>query len=207
MYGHVCRYSGEYGGRLSVQNVVLGQLIGGRGYGYELAERLRAFSEAIELSEAAVYASLRSLEEKGLIAEVARDAPASRANVRVIFEATPAGREHFRRWMEATPRKAPLREELHMQLMVAGDEDVPVLLESLRQMEEHCRGTLARLLAGSLAVQHSSRARISPFGAAIVEDGLIAHMQTTIEWAQRSRRALANRAVASDPPAPGRTRP
>lgn len=74
---------------MSVQNVVLGQLIGGRGYGYELAERLRAFSDAIELSEAAVYASLRSLEEKGLIAEVARDAPAARANVRVIFEATP----------------------------------------------------------------------------------------------------------------------
>lgn len=94
-----------------------------------------------------------------------------------------------------------------MQLMVADDEDVPVLLESLRQMEEHCRATLARLLASSLAVQHSARARISPFGAAIVQDGLISHLQATIEWAQRSRRALANRAAAADPASRGRTRP
>jgi DNA-binding PadR family transcriptional regulator len=195
---------------VSVQNVVLGQLIRHRGYGYELADRLRDWTDALELSEAAIYAALRKLQEKGLIEEVGRDEARTRgrqSGLRVIFDATDDGRAYFADWMAATARKAPLREELHMQLIVAEDDDVPALLESLRQMEEDCREGLARVLAMSSLPQRSAHARISPFGVALVQDGLASHLQATMEWAQRSRRALLNRRLARATATPGRHRP
>ena len=195
---------------MSVQNVVLGQLIRHRGYGYELADRLREWTDALELSEAAIYAALRKLQERGLIEEVGREEARSRgrqSGLRVIFEPTDAGREYFARWMAATARKAPLREELHMQLIVAEDADVPALLESLRRMEDDCRQGLARILAMSSQPQRSAHARISPFGVALVQDGLAAHLQATMEWAQRSRQALLNRRLARVAASTGRHRP
>lgn len=195
---------------MSVQNVVLGQLIRRRGYGYELADRLRDWTDAFELSEAAVYAALRQLERRGLIAEAGREElrrNGKQAGLRVIFEATEEGRAHFARWMAEAPRKAPLREELHMQLMLAEDEDVPSLIESLRQMELDCREGLARVLALSFDPRRSPHARLSPFGAPLVQDGLTSHLQATMEWAQRSRRALENRAAGAATGIPGRHRP
>ncbi len=195
---------------MSVQNVVLGQLIRRRGYGYELADRLREWSDALELSESAIYAALRSLETKGLITEVGTEVSEydrRRSNVRVIYEATAEGRDYFRDWMAATSRKRPLREELHMQLMVAEDEDIPALVEGLRQMEEDCRTDLARIIGCTLDAQRSAHARISTFGAPLVQDALISHLQTTMEWAQRSCRALQNRMDAGSTGVPGRHRP
>ncbi|HEY6780063.1 MAG TPA: PadR family transcriptional regulator [Thermoleophilaceae bacterium] len=195
---------------MSVQNVVLGQIIRRRGYGYELADRLREWSEALELSESAIYAALRSLETKGLIVEVGDDTPEQdrrRSNVRVIYEATPEGQSYFQQWMAAVPKKRPLREELHMQLMVAEDDDIPALVEGLRQMEEDCRTDLARIIGCSFDPQRSAHARISSFGAPLVQDGLISHLQTTMEWAQRSRSALRNRLDGGSTGVPGRQRP
>ncbi|HEY4279688.1 MAG TPA: helix-turn-helix transcriptional regulator [Conexibacter sp.] len=195
---------------MSVQNVVLGQLIQHRGYGYELADRLKDWTDALELSEAAIYAALRKLQERGLIEEAGREEARTRGRqsaLRVIFEATDDGRAYFSSWMAATARKAPLREELHMQLIVAEDDDVPALLESLVQMEEDCRETLARILAMSFDPERSAHARISPFGVVLVRDGLASHLQATIEWAQRSRKALLNRVPAGATAVPGRHRP
>jgi DNA-binding PadR family transcriptional regulator len=195
---------------VSVQNVVLGQLIRRRGYGYELAGRLREWADALELSDTAVYAALQRLEEKGLIEEVGRDGPrpgGRQSNMRVIFEATPEGREYFRRWMAATPRKMPLREELHMQLMVAEDGDMPALIEGLAQIEAECRESLARIIGSSFGTEPSALARFSVFGAPLVQDGLISHLQATAEWAQRSRRALRNRLDEGSTGVAGRHRP
>lgn len=186
---------------VSVQNVVLGQLIQRRGYGYELIERLRAWSDAFELSGAAVYAALRQLERKGLVVEAGRGESHGVAGrqpaMRVIFEATDRGREHFVRWLATTPRKTPLREELHMQLIVAGEEDVPTLVEALTQMEADCREQLARVLAMSFDSAASPHVRISSFGAPLVLDGLASHLQCSMEWAQRTRRSLVNRQQAA----------
>lgn len=194
---------------MSVQNVVLGQLIQRRGYGYELADRLRTWTEALELSDAAIYAALRQLERRGLIAEAGRER--ARPNdwqrgQRVIFEATKAGRSHFAQWMASTPRKVPLREELHMQLIVAEEDDLPKLVESMRQIEEDCREALGRVLALSLHVPDPAHARVSPFGAPLVLDGLTSHLQATMRWAQRSRQALSER-IEHGAATTGRRRP
>lgn len=186
---------------MSIQNVVLGQLIRHRGYGWEVRERLRAFGDAFAISESAVYMALSKLSDRGLIVEVGREAsegPAGwKATQRRIFEATPAGHEFFERWMTTTARKSPLREELHMQLIVAEESDIPALLRSLDEFEGSCRTQLARIFACPLDTTSSANVRVSPWGARSVQRSLVGHLQASIEWAQNERLALERRLAKS----------
>ena len=197
------------GGVVSVQNVVLGELIGRRGYayGYELRDQLREFSEVLGYSDTFVYAALVALERQGLIRVVERDGatPSGRqASSRVYYEVTEAGDRHFRDWMATAPHKAPLREELHMQLFEMDvEQDTPQLIEFLTVFEEQCREQLRQLLEKPFG---SRTARGRTPGATLVQDALLAHLQTMMEWAQRSRRSLTN--LSQHPQgAPGRHRP
>lgn len=178
---------------MSVQNVVLGQLVRRRGYGYEIADRLRdLFGDVFGFSGTAVYPALTALEKKGLIVEVDRGPRAGDApwpHPRVVYEATAAGRDHFHSWMQQPARKTPLREELHMKLILAQPDDVPALLDALRAVEEQCRDQLARIVERGDDEQPLG-ARSSAFGSALVQDGVVAHLRTTVEWSQRSRSAL-----------------
>lgn len=204
---------------MSVQNVVLGELIKrrGYGYGYELRDQMREFSDTLGYSDTFVYAALVALERQGLVAVVERhgkqdgphqpDAtrtPRSRQSAsRVYYEVTDAGRERYRAWMSGAARKTPLREELHMQLMAADPQDVPHLVEALRDFEEQCRVQLRQLIDRPFG---SRPTRDRALGAAFVQDALFSHLQTSMEWAQRTRAALQN---LLDHPAgvPGRRRP
>ncbi len=196
------------GGVVSVQNVVLGELIGRRGYayGYELRDQLREFSEVLGYSDTFVYAALVALERQGLIRVVERDGGASgrQASSRVYYEVTDAGDRHFRDWMATAPHKAPLREELHMQLFEMDvEQDTPQLIEFLAAFEEQCREQLRQLLEKPFG---SRTARGRTPGATLVQDALLAHLQTMMEWAQRSRRSLTN--LSEHPPgARGHHRP
>lgn len=203
---------------MSVQNVVLGELIKrrGYGYGYELRDQMRELSDALGYSDTFVYAALVALERQGLVSVVERDGehgdpgrPAARAArsgqsaSRVYYEVTPAGRERYRGWIGTPPRKTPLREELHMQLMAADPEDVPHLIEALRDFEEQCRAQLRQLIDRPLG---SQAAHARPLGAPFLQDALLAHLQTSMEWAQRTRASLQrlrDRAAG----VPGRRRP
>lgn len=204
---------------MSVQNVVLGELIKrrGYGYGYELRDQLREFSETLGYSDTFVYAALVALERLGLVAVVERDdaqgdaivaadgrTPRSRQSAsRVYYEVTAAGRARYRAWIARAPRKSPLREELHMQLMSADPEDVPQLVEALHEFEEQCRAQLRHLIERPFGSQPTHTRAL---GAPFVQDALYAHLQTSMEWAQRTRASLQN--LRDHPPgAPGRRRP
>jgi DNA-binding PadR family transcriptional regulator len=177
---------------LSIQNMLLGELIWrrGYGYGYELRDQLSEFSEALGYSGTAVYSALKALEREGLVRVVERDGPVGKskqAESRVYYEVTEQGKSRFRDWMASNPKKKPLREQLHMQLMAARAEDTPHLIEALADFEEQCRDELRHLIEHPLG-NRSARGRTP--GATLVGDALIAHMQAMMEWAQRSRRAL-----------------
>lgn len=175
---------------MSATNVVLGELIARRGYayGYELREQSFEFFRALGYSDTMVYAALEGMEKRGLVRVIERDG-SRRGTPRVYYEVTGAGREHFRDWMASRPAKGPLREEIHMQLMEAEQEDLPRMLEALHEFEAQCREQLQCLMERPLRTT-ASRARAP--GVVLVQDGLTSHLQTTMEWAQRSRRALVN---------------
>jgi DNA-binding PadR family transcriptional regulator len=206
------------GDEVSVQNVVLGELIKrrGYGYGYELRDQMRQFSEALGYSDTFVYAALVALERQGLVRVVERDGeqpgtrhPRARATrsrqsaSRVYYEVTESGRDRYRAWMSGRARKTPLREELHMQLMAADPEDVPHLIDAFRDFEEQCRVQLRHVMERPLG---SPSSRSHAIGAPIVHDALVSHLQTSMEWAQRARASLQN-LLEHPTGVPGRRRP
>jgi DNA-binding PadR family transcriptional regulator len=192
----------------SVHNVVLGELISrrGYGYGYELSDQLSELTAALGYSDTVVYAALVSLERQGLVRVIERETPRTakrQARARVYHEATEKGHRQFREWMASMPRKAPLREELHMQLIEATAEDLPHMIEALGDFERQCREQLSALIGRPLRIGAGKRP--AP-GASLVHDGLVAHLQTMMEWAQRSRASLVN-LVEHPSGVPGRRRP
>jgi len=206
------------GDEVSVQNVVLGELIKrrGYGYGYELRDQMREFSEALGYSDTFVYAALVALERQGLVTVIERGnqqaargrpiprTPRSRQSAsRVYYEVTSAGRDRYRDWMNGAPRKTPLREELHMQLMAANPEDAPQLIEALTDFEEQCRVQLRHVMERPLG-SHSLRG--GTIGTTFVHDALVSHLQTSMEWAQRTRASL-QKLLDHPTGVPGRRRP
>lgn len=193
---------------MSVQNVVLGELVRRRGYGYQLHDRLRELLiDVFGFSETVVYPALQALEKRGLIVEVDR-APSRRddrwSNPRIIYEATPAGEQRYREWIAQPTKKTPLREELHLKLIGAGPADVPAIVRALDDVEDDCCKRLADISAHPLVERHPGGPQSGAFGAVLVQDALVAHLQTTLEWVERSRSALANVAAsAARSPHPG----
>jgi len=186
---------------VSVQNVVLGELVRRRGYGYQLHDRLRELlTDVFGFSETAVYPALQALEKRGLIVEVAR-APSRRddrwSNPRIVYEATPAGERAYREWIAQPVKKTPLREELHLKLIGAGPADVPAMLEALDDVEDDCCRRLADIVARPLVDRQPGGPGTNGFGAVLVQDALVTHLQATLEWVERSRAALA-RLTASE---------
>jgi DNA-binding PadR family transcriptional regulator len=193
---------------VSVQNVVLGELIGrrGYGYGYELLDQLREFLEVMGYSSTVIYPALEGLEKQGFVTVVDRDqgsAGGHQAKSRVYYEVTEAGRDHFREWKASAPKKTPLREELHMLLMAADVGDVPDLVKSVGDVEEQCREQLRQLMHRPLGSRTTHDEKL---GATFIHDALLAHLQTTMEWAQRTRASLQS-LVDHPSGVPGRRRP
>jgi len=179
-----------------VQNVVLGELVRRRGYGYQLHDRLRELlTDVFGFSETAVYPALQALEKRGLIVEVDR-APSRRddrwSNPRIIYEATPAGVRFYREWIKQPIRKTPLREELHLKLIGAGPDDVPAMLDALDEVEDDCCRRIADIVARPLVERQPGGPGVNGLGAVLVQDALVTHLQATLEWVERSRAALAN---------------
>ncbi len=191
-------------GLVQVQYVVLGELLRRRGvgYGYELREQLREVADVLGYSDTYVYAALDALERHGLVEVVeGDDAPPGsrrRGNPRVYYRVTEAGATRHREWMTKVPAKAPLREDLHMILMTAESEDLPELIPAVSEFEEQCRAQLRRVIERPLGTRSAETQRGQSFGAALVQDGLIAHLQTTMEWAQRTRATLQRLAAEAN---------
>lgn len=186
-----------------MQNVVLGELVKRRGYGYQLHDRLRELlTDVFGFSETAVYPALQALEKRGLIVEVDR-APSRRddrwSNPRIVYEATPAGERAYREWIAQPIRKTPLREELHLKLIGAGPADAPAMLDALDEVEDDCCRRLAEIVARPLVERQPGGAAGNGFGAVLVQDALVMHLQATLEWVGRSRAALANLTAPDEP--------
>lgn len=173
-----------------------------RGYGYQLHDRLRELlTDVFGFSETAVYPALQALEKRRLIVEVDR-APSRRddrwSNPRIIYAATPAGERFYRDWIAQPTRKTFLREELHLKLIGAGPSDVPAMLAALDAVEDDCCRQLSEIVAHPLVErQPGGQGSGGGFGAILVQDALVTHLQATLEWVERSRSALTH--VAASP--------
>jgi DNA-binding PadR family transcriptional regulator len=184
---------------MSVKYAVLGLLAQRRGYGYDLVQRFEEqVGPAWQLNAGAIYVALDKLEQEGLVRQIASDghAPAARRRTargapRVIYEATPAGRERFEDWMAAGSSMSPLREELHLKLALSHPRNLPRLIELTYEQEQACLERLEQYLGGSSFDDLLASAQPwSAVASVMVRDAEIAHLQATVEWLRRIREAM-----------------
>jgi hypothetical protein len=124
----------------------------------------------------------------------------------VYHRVTEEGEKRYHEWMREAPAKVPLREDVHMLLLAAGPEDLLQMIPAVSEFEEQCRMELRRIIDQPLGTPSAETSHGQSFGAAMVQDALIAHLQTTMEWAQRTRATLQR--LASHPSGvPGRRHP
>jgi DNA-binding PadR family transcriptional regulator len=175
---------------MSIKHAVLGLLVERRGYGYELMQRLEErLGPAWQLNPSSVYAALDYLEAKDLVASRAREEPGSvsRGQRRVVYEATPAGRAAFEKWVrDPASRLEPVRSEILLKLITARAEDVPALLQTIDHAESGARALCeeCRSLAGHSRHESGAGARKLVVGAAILR------LDAELRWLQVVRDCL-----------------
>lgn len=126
---------------MSAGEIVLGLLIEQPDACYQLDKRMAERLGSAQFSRGSAAGAVKRLLERDLVRAVADEKTAAgvlRAvdgRRKTIYEATPAGVEHFRRWLRASTEIPPVREELHAKIALWGSEDLSRLVEIVREAE------------------------------------------------------------------------
>jgi DNA-binding PadR family transcriptional regulator len=173
---------------MSVKHAVLGLVIERPGYGYELIQRLGERIGSWQPSTTAVYPALHVLS-RGQLIRARTEAGAHRGVV--WYEATDAGVEHFRAWMDGPTEPSPLREELLVKLAFARVEDIPRLIELTREQEQACLDRIVALSGPGDPGELLAREKLWPVLAGLLlRDAEVARLRATITSLQRCRATM-----------------
>lgn len=173
---------------MSVKHAVLGLVIERPGYGYELIQRLEERVGGWKPSGTAVYPALQLLGRQELIQ--ARKTAGGHRGV-VWYEATDAGEEHFRLWMDGPSEVSPLREELLLKLAFARVEDLPRLIDLTREQEQACLDRVVELSdSGDVAALAEQDKPWPVLAGVLLRDAELTRLRATISTLQRCRATM-----------------
>jgi DNA-binding PadR family transcriptional regulator len=171
---------------MSAKHAILGLVIERPGYGYQLAQRLDERFGSSSFAPSGVYAALDQLSRDEFVRAAGEmgPGPARRSAPRMIYEATERGIEHFEAWILGSSPTPPLRDELHMKIVLCRPGNLPRLIDVVHGQELACMGRLRDLTKRS----------DSSFGSDVIgSSGIVAGAQAgePQDWS-RLMRALAN---------------
>jgi len=188
---------------LSAGEAVLGLVIERSGNSYQLEQRLEGRFGSAQFSHATAYHALQRLAKQGLIRPIeASSSPAepgagagtgtdAAESSATAYEATPAGITHFRRWLRASTATPPVREELQAKISFCGPEDLPRMVEIVREAELACAAQLEdlneRMRRQRLLDRDDPWRRLTGM---IVTAGDVAWWDARIKWLQTLRQYL-----------------
>ena len=175
---------------MPIKHAVLGLLVERRGYGFELASRLGdRLGSGLAVPSGTVYTSLSTLERDGYI-RVAKRVGRGR-QIRVYYEPTLDGVEHFEQWMDEPLGREPLRGELYLKFALLDADRVPALREAFERLELECLAEIAeharsRSLAGELAdpVPLTMAARW------LLDSSVLDHLNADLQFVSRTLEVL-----------------
>jgi hypothetical protein len=177
---------------MAILGLVIQEADTAAGVGARLVER---FPRA-RWSRSVAHNDLPSLARQGLVRVVQRGARPSLDR----YEATPAGVEQFRGWLRASSMAPPmLRDALSAKLAFSQREDLPRLLEAIREEERIC---IAEFEAAQMRL--GAARRLGQLGPANGSDwaGRVQNAVMTDEammWGQRAKRLQCLRQELEDP--------
>jgi DNA-binding PadR family transcriptional regulator len=186
---------------LSAGEAVLGLVIEQPGNSYQLEQRLERRFGSAQFSHATAYHALKRLAKQGLIRPVEDTSPTAPSSAggrgdtaelpATFYEATPAGIAHFRRWLRSSTAMPPVREELQAKIAFCGPEDLPRMVEIVREAEMACSAQLKdlneRMRRQRLLDRDDAWRRLMGM---IVTAGDVAWWDARIKWLQTLRQYL-----------------
>jgi DNA-binding PadR family transcriptional regulator len=203
---------------MSAGEIVLGLLLERPDTCYQLDKRMAERLGSAQFSRGAAAGAVKRLLERELVRPAERYAhdgdgtsTGSQLGRRVldgrrktVYEPTPAGAEHFRRWLRASTQTPPVREELHAKIALWGSEDLSRLIEIVREAEMACAQQLREL---NRRTRLERRARGADewerMMQLIVISGEMTWWDTRIRWLQ-SVRVYLEKQSGRGPSGPGR---
>jgi DNA-binding PadR family transcriptional regulator len=189
------------------REIVLGLLIERPGSSYQLEKRLRARFDSSDYAEGTARQTLRRLHEQGLARPAEPDRTRlPRSREARLWEATPAGVATFRAWIRESVATPPVREELHAKIALCRPQDLPRLVEVVREAERVCVFQLQEMNRRLRARRESLDGDGWATGMElVVAAGEKAWWDSRIKWLQGVRIYLDEELAALPPQEPRRT--
>jgi DNA-binding PadR family transcriptional regulator len=168
-----------------LKGALLGLLVQGPSYGYELANRLeRQLGPSWTIIRPSLYRMLRGLQAEGLISSEPSE-QASSDSARIVYRATSSAEPAFVAWMDSPAPLEQARAQLQARMVVARPEDLPRLLVALNGHERELFAKRAEIEAG-LPPRHSLRAAMMY----LVRDASLQQIRGELMWVDMSRRMI-----------------
>ncbi len=199
---------------MSAKIAVLGLVIEDPGPPHRLTAKLRQRLASAEFVDSNVYSALARLERDGFVRAVEETHAAARPPVRVgspaagvaprpalrrtpgaraetrVFEATPAGVQHFEEWLLASSAAPPLRDELHMKVALCQPHNLPRLIELVYGQELVCLGRVQELRRSFQRMQPPKPDRWAGMVLVHVRDAELSFWDARLTWLQGVRESL-----------------
>jgi DNA-binding PadR family transcriptional regulator len=163
-----------------LSGALLGLLMQGPGYGYDLANRLeRQLGPSWSINRRTLYRKLGSLEKQRLVSSDRSD----ESNPdRIMYSATASAEAALMEWMATVAPLEPVRTELQTKMVVARREDLPGLLEALNEYERQLF-ELQQAIELDLPPQRSLRAAMMY----LVRQTALGHIVAELQGVDRAR--------------------
>jgi DNA-binding PadR family transcriptional regulator len=167
-----------------LKGAVLGLLVQGPSYGYELANRLeRQLGPGWSIVRPSLYRMLRGLDSEGLVscAQVFDDT----SSARIMYEATDQAEAALVAWMDTPVSFDEAQLQLQARMVVARPEDLPRLLVALNQHERALFSKRNEVRQGR-PTQHSLRASMM----LLVREASMQRINADLLWLDMARQTI-----------------
>jgi DNA-binding PadR family transcriptional regulator len=179
---------------MSGGEIVLGLLVERPDTCYQLDKRLAELLGSAQFSRGTAARAVRRLLERELIRPAHTERPERLSVVdgrrKTVYEPTPSGVEHFRRWLRASTQTPPVREELHAKIALWGAEDLPRLIEIVREAELACVQRLQELNRRARSHAQVAMDEWEHIKRLIVVSAEVSWWDARIKWLQDIRQYL-----------------
>ena len=169
---------------MSAKHAILGLVIEQPSYARRIAARARRQLRFAGLADSYPYWALEKLEADGLVRQVDEDgAPVGnrRAGRQVVYDATVKGLQAFDDWLRSTPDECLLRDDIQFKLAVARPDDLPLIIELIRDSELVCAVREEALKHGRPADSKDRSAWHSVLGD-VARDAELTFWHTRTRW-------------------------
>lgn len=188
------------------REVVLGLVVERPDNCYQLDQRLRQRFRSAEFARGTASQAMKQLLKDGFVQEQRSSKRLALAGGHdaTVYEATEDGVAHFRAWIRAGVRSLPVREELIAKVGLCQPEDVPRMIEVVREAETVLMGRLqslnfrVRARRGDLDLRRwETRIELA------VSSGDHAALDSRVKWVQELHRHLVEELSDGEGPLPG----